>query len=411
MSHQITPHSIYLDHAAATPLSDEARAAIDANLSVPYGNPSSLHAAGRHAYDTLSACRHTIATALDVDPTELIFTGSGTESDNLALLGLARAHRAHGTHVVVSAIEHKAILAAAHQLTCEGYEVTLLPVDHTGLVSPAMLSAALRPDTTVVSIMYANNEIGTVMPIQELVRACRLYNPKSEYPLVHTDACQAVGLLPIAPRALGVDALTVNSAKIYGPKGVGLLYLRADVAIDPILIGGDQEHGRRAGTENVALIAGFSVALKDAVLHTRTHHVHMCELSEYFIRELTHQVPTITFNGHPTERLPNNVHVSLPHIEGESLVLLLSEAGVYAATGSACSSNDLEPSHVLLAIGQDADLIHGSLRFTFGRHTTKDDLGYTVHTLKNAVHHLCRITSSTTTLSRQRLQAHTSPTL
>lgn len=396
MPHQINSKTIYLDHAAATPLSEAAGKAIEKYLYTPYGNPSSIHSSGRQAYDVLYACRQQIAELLMVNSTELYFTGSGTESDNLAILGLARAHNEYGKHVIVSAVEHKAVLAAAAILEQEGFLVTYVPVDEFGKVVVADLTQALRSDTILVSIMYANNEIGTIQPLSEIVRVCRQYAPQSMYPLIHTDACQAVGMLPVQPRELGVDAMTINSSKIYGPKGVGLLYVRSGVQILPLIVGGDQEHSRRAGTENIALIAGFTTALAEAIELTTVYTEAMNTLQTYFVEQLRVVVPGILFNGHPTDRLLHNVHVTIPEVEGESLVLMLSEAGVCCATGSACSSLDLQPSHVLRAIGQDDELIHGSLRFTFGRQTTEEELNYTARALGEIVIKLRKITACTT---------------
>ena len=396
MQNQINSKVIYLDFAATTPLSEAVGKAIEKYLYSPYGNPSSLYSLGRQAHDVLNANRQQIAEQLAVETGEIYFTGSGTESDNMAILGLARANREHGTHIIVSAIEHKAVLAAASELAQEGFSVTYLPVDEFGTVSITALKQALQPDTVLVSIMYANNEIGTIEPITEIARVCREYAPQSIYPLVHTDACQAVGMLPVKPRDLGVDAMTINSSKIYGPKGIGLLYVRQGVSLKPLIVGGDQEQSKRAGTENVALIAGFAAAVTSAVAQTNNHAEAMKELRSYFIEQLGEVVPGILFNGHPTERLPNNVHITIPEVEGESLVLMLSEVGVCCATGSACSSLDLLPSHVLKAIGQEDDLIHGSLRFTFGRQTTKDELQYAAKALGEIVIRLRQITACNT---------------
>jgi cysteine desulfurase len=317
---------------------------------------------------------------------------------------LAYAHQSRGQHIIVSAIEHKAILTTAKALEREGFSVTYVPVDTYGLVSAKDVAEALRPDTTVVSIMYANNEVGTIEPIRELVEVCRRAGGDTSYPLFHTDACQAVGMLPVAPRELGVDAMTINSSKIYGPKGIGLLYVRDGVAITPQIVGGDQERGKRAGTENVALVQGFATAVSEAVAGMNTYTDTMHELQSYFISGLQHNLPNVSFNGHPDRRLPNNVHITIPEVEGESLVLLLSEAGICCATGSACSSLDLEPSYVLSAIGQDDDIIHGSLRFSFGNSTTKADLDYTIDTLTAVVKKLRTITACNTE-AYQRLHA------
>ncbi len=365
-------------------------------MDTVYGNPSSMHPAGRLAHDALTNCKSRLARALGVDSNEIILTSSGTESDNLAILGLARAHRTHGAHVIVSAIEHKAVLAAASQLETEGFDVTYLPVDHTGQVKLGDLKTAIRPDTILVSIMYANNEIGTTQPIKDIVKVCRESQTNGVYPLVHTDACQAAGMLPVYPRELGVDALTLNSSKIYGPKGIGLLYLRAGLNISPLIIGGNQEAGRRAGTENIALTSGFATALEEAITSAENHAKAMWGLQDFFSTELKKTIPHIQFNGHPVDRLPNNIHVTLPDIEGESLVLMLSEVGICAATGSACSSHDLEPSHVLFAIGQDENLVHGSLRFTLGRDTNQEELRFTARKLGEICRQLTAITAATT---------------
>lgn len=394
--------TIYLDYAAATPLSERVRSAMEKSYGDAYGNPSSMHHVGRHAHDVLEGYRARIAEALQVDTHEIIFTGSGTESANLALLGLARAHRRWGNHVIVSSVEHVAILAAAAQLETEGFSVTYLPVDMYGAISCEDLRKALTPQTILVSIMYANNEIGTIQPIADVVEICTTYRTDTHYPLVHTDACQAIGQLPVAPRLLGVDALTLNSAKIYGPQGVGLLYVKRGVLLQPLIVGGSQERGLRAGTENVSLIAGFAAALCEAVANTETYAAEMHALQDYFIAHVKHEIPNISFNGHPVRRLSNNVHITIPDIEGESLVLMLSEEGICCSTGSACSSLELEPSHVLTAIGQPHDRIHGSLRFTFGNGITKEDLRYTVTVLSNVVRVLRSITACTTSVYKNQ---------
>ena len=269
---------IYLDHAATTPLDPEVYVAMEPHLRNNYGNPSSLHQLGRAAAYTLSQARSTIATTLKVQPDEIILTGSGTESDNLAIIGLARANRDKGNHIIVSVIEHKAVLETARTLEKEGFEVTYLPVDEYGLVEIDTLTKALTDKTILVSIMYANNEIGTIEPIKEIVAAINDHYQDSQLPLMHTDACQAVGMLPVCPTDLGVDAMTINSSKIYGPKGIGLLYLKSGTKISPLIIGGDQENHQRAGTENIALAVGFATALQKAVIATEQNHQKPTEL-------------------------------------------------------------------------------------------------------------------------------------
>lgn len=370
--------TVYLDNAATTPLAAEVSREMQRVSFDLYGNPSSMHHQGRRALDLLEQSRNTIATALGACPAEINFTGSGTESDNLALSGIAHAHKQFGRHIIVSIIEHKAILASAHRLKEEGFEITYLPVTADGLIDVDACMAAIRPDTILISVMYANNEIGTIQPIGALASLIKNKRGDAVTPLIHTDACQAAGMLPIQIPQLGVDLMTINSSKIYGPKGIGLLYKKNGVQIDPLIVGGDQESGIRAGTENVALAYGFSLALLHACSTQKATYAQTAELRDYFIDELKTMCPDMILNGHPSERLPNNVHVSIPYIEGESLVLQLDQHGICCSTGSACSAVDLTPSHVLRAIGVTDELIHGSLRFSLGTSTSKEDINYTV---------------------------------
>jgi cysteine desulfurase len=356
---------IYLDHAAATPLSPSAREAMQSAQGL-YGNPSSLHGEGRAAAQSLHKSRAAIAGVLGAEPGEIIFTGSGSEADALAVMGAARAQRARGNHIVVSAIEHKAVLKSAALLKKDGFEISYLKPDAHGRVTPEALALCLQPSTTLVSVMYANNEIGTVEPVRELAA---LVHEKSQA-LFHTDACQAAGALPLNARELGVDFMTLNAAKVYGPKGIGALFVRRGIALESI-VPGEQERGVRGGTEGVVLAAGFAAALLEAEVLKQSEAPRLAALRDLLIREIMHRVPDATLNGHLTQRLPNNVHVSVPHIEGESMLLMLDAAGIAAATGSACNSLDLAPSHVLLATQGDAALAHGSVRFTLGRSTTR----------------------------------------
>lgn len=402
----ITSNSIYLDHAAATPLDEEVLAVMLPHLRENYGNPSSLHHLGRTAQKTLEEARKLIANTIDVSSSEIIFTGSGTESDNLAILGLARANRKYGNHVIVSAIEHKAVLAAAKILEQEGFRVTYLPVDEYGCISIKNLEDILTDQTILISIMYANNEIGTIQPIKEIVTCINTHYKNSNRPLIHTDACQAAGLLPIQPTKLGVDAMTINSSKIYGPKGIGLLYVKSGTDIAQLIVGGDQEHQLRAGTENIALAIGFATALKKAIDNTEINNQKMLSLQQHFLQELNRKLPNFILNGHIAKRLPNNVHICVPDIEGESILLMLDAEGIFAATGSACSSFDLEPSHVLTAIGRSEEIIHGSVRFSFGKNTTKNDLTYTAQALGKVVKKLLTITASSLKITSTTYAKH-----
>lgn len=380
--------TIYLDHAATTPLDQAVYEVMLPHLRENYGNPSSIHHIGRAAFDALHEARFSLAKSLSVDESEIILTSSGTESDNLAILGLARARHTNGNHIIVSTIEHKAVLESAHVLGAEEFNVTYLPVDEHGLVRPEELERTLTDDTTLVSIMYANNEIGTVEPIREIAELLKKKYEGKRKPLFHTDACQAVGLLPIEPRQLGVDAMTINSSKIYGPKGIGLLYVRNGIDINPLVVGGQQERRRRAGTENVALAVGFAKALETAVAETETTACQLATLRDEFLTALRVSVPTLILNGHPNKRLANNINICIPDVEGEAMLLMLDKAGICAATGSACNAADLAPSHVLTAIGRDENIVHGSLRFSIGKHTTEEELTYTAKTLSEIVEHL-----------------------
>jgi len=385
--------TIYLDHAATTPLSPivhKAMLEIEAKI---YGNPSSMHREGRKAFDILERARADVASSIGANPKEIIFTGSGTESDNLAIIGVAHAYKKFGRHIIVSTIEHKAVLAATHRLESEGFKVTYLPVSNDGLVSVDECMAAVRPDTILISIMYANNEIGTIEPIARLATAIKKLREEKTTPLFHTDACQAVGMLPVDVTTLGVDLMTINSSKIYGPKGIGLLYLKSGVYLEPLIVGGDQESGRRAGTENVALTHGFALALQNAVANQKENQLKLITLRDYFIKGLISVCPDIIINGHRKQRLPNNIHISVPYIEGESLVLMLDKFGVCCSTGSACSAIDLTPSHVLRAIGIKDELIHGSLRFSLGNSNTKEEIDYTVASIKKCIATLRSITA------------------
>lgn len=374
--------TIYLDNAAATPLRSEALAVMTPHLEYSYGNPSSIHQSGREALALLEEARSKASRLLEVHPAEIIFTSGGTEANNLALYGIAHAYSTQGKHILLSAIEHPSILKAGDVLMKEGFAVEHLPVDQYGQINVSEVLARIRPDTILISVMLANNEIGTIQPITELSRALRA---RESSPLLHTDACQATGQISILPHTLDVDLMTINSSKIYGPKGVGLLYVRSSTNLEPQLVGGNQESGRRAGTENVPAILGFVKALELAFTEESAHHERLLNLRTSFINTLTEKFPRMILNGHPTRRLPNNIHISFPHIEGESLVLMLDHHGICTSTGSACTSHNLLPSHVLRAIGQPHELIHGSLRITLGRNTTSNDLEYTLNTLKTCV--------------------------
>lgn len=387
---------IYLDHASTTPTDPDIVRRVIPFMSKEYSNPSSMHESGRRAKAVIEESRARIAKVLGCTASEIIFTGSGTEADNLALIGIARAHREHGNHIIISAIEHKAVFEATNVLKKEGFEISILPVDDFGVIDIVECLTLIKKETILISVMYANNEIGTIEPIKELAHAVEHCRGTSMYPLFHTDACQAAGYLPLNPDDLAVDLMTLNSSKIYGPKGVGMLYVRCGVRISPVIVGGDQEKGLRAGTENIALIYGFALALEKVERNRGIESLRVARLRDYFLKRLENKIPHLRLNGHPTKRLPNNIHISIPAVEGESMLLLLDEKGIEASTGSACSSFDLKPSHVLLAIRQHEEIIHGSIRFTLGKSTTKSDIDYVLKVFPAIVEHLTLLSAVTT---------------
>lgn len=378
--------TIYMDHAATTPTRAEVVRAMQPFWNKNFGNPGSLHRKGIEARNALDAARESVAKVIGAAPNEIIFTGGGSESCNLAIKGFARANKAKGMHIITQETEHHAVLDTCRALEKEGFSVTYLPVDKQGMVSTEKLKQAIRPDTILVSIMYANNEIGTIQPITELARVVREHNV-----MFHTDACQAGGLLEVDVKRLGVDMMTLNGSKIYGPKGVGMLFVRNGLKLEPLIHGGGQENGLRSGTENVPGIIGFSVALELAQKERVTEARRLTVLRDLMIQKVMKEIPKSYLNGHPTQRLPNNANFTLLDVEGESIILQLSEKGICASTGSACTSRSLEPSHVLMAIGLSKEVAHGSIRFTLGKSNTRQDVDKVVNALKEAVQTLREI--------------------
>ncbi|MCX6784710.1 MAG: cysteine desulfurase family protein [Candidatus Komeilibacteria bacterium] len=378
---------IYLDHAATTYVDPRVIEVMQPYWVEIFGNPSSLYEAGRAAKAAITASRVTVAEILGCDPSEIIFEGSGTESDNHAIIGAAWANKSRGNHLITSAIEHHAVLESCEFLERQGFEVTYLPVDQDGLVSLTELAKALRPETILVSVMFANNEIGTIQPIAEIANLVKSKNPQI---LVHTDACQAAGYFDLKVDQLGVDLLTLNGSKIYGPKGTGVLYVKKGTALSNLVHGGGQENKRRAGTENVAGIVGLAKALSLIQAERVTEVARLTILRDYLIESLL-KLPKVLLNGHLTKRLPNNVNVSILDVEGESLLLALDELGVAVSTGSACTSGNLEPSHVILALGRQLEAAHGSLRFSLGHCNTKEDLDFVLDKLPPIIEQLRKI--------------------
>ena len=370
---------IYLDHAATAPLDPRVREAMLPHMDDVFGNPSSLHTAGRRAKEALDDAREAIAKILNCRASEIVFISGGTESDNLAILGVYRAYKEKGNRIVTTTVEHHAVLnPAEHLAKKEGAELILVKVDRDGLVDPANVIAQLTDKTLLVSVMYANNEIGTIEPIAEIGKAIAEWKKangrkSADPPFFHTDACQAAGALPLDVKALGCDLLTLNGSKIYGPKGIGVLFVRNGIHPEPLVYGGGQEWGLRSGTENVAAAVGLAKALTLSQEERETENKRLIVLRDKIIAGLL-KINKTRLNGHPTKRLPNNVNVSILDIEGEAMILYLDEAGFRASTGSACTSASLAPSHVISAIGLPYEAAHGSLRFTLGRSTTVDDI-------------------------------------
>lgn len=374
---------IYLDHASTTPVRPEVVEAMIPYFTEHFGNPSSIYPLGQEASDAVAAARESLAGLIGAAPREIFFTSGGTESDNWAIKGFARANAAKGRHIITSAIEHHAVLHTCQALEREGFEVTYLPVDEHGLVSVEDFKAAMRPDTILASIMFANNEIGTIEPIRQLAAAAHEANV-----VFHTDAVQAFGHEPIDVNELGIDMLSASSHKIYGPKGVGLLYVRRGVKLQNLLDGGQQERGRRGSTENVPGIVGFARAAELAVDELAPEHNRQLALRDHAIRRILAEIPSAKLNGSWESRLANNVSFSFEFIEGEGMLLQLAARGICVSSGSACTSGSLDPSHVLLAIGLPHEIAHGSLRLTLGRDTTLEDVDFAVDSLKATLQNL-----------------------
>jgi cysteine desulfurase len=370
---------IYLDHAATAPIDTRVREAMLPYMDEVFGNPSSLHSSGRKAKEALDDAREAIAKILNCRESEIIFTSGGTEADNLAILGIYRAYKEKGNRIVTTTIEHHAVLnPAEHLAKKEGAELILVKVDRSGLIDPANVVAQLNDKTLLVSVMYANNEIGTIEPITEIGKAIAEWKKangrkSADPPFFHTDACQAAGALLLDVKALGCDLLTLNGSKIYGPKGIGVLFVRNGIHPEPLVYGGGQEWGLRSGTENVAAAVGLAKALTLSQEERETENKRLIALRDKLIAGLL-QIPKTRLNGHPTKRLPNNANVSILDIEGEAMILYLDEAGFRASTGSACTSASLSPSHVISAVGLPYEAAHGSLRFTLGHATTNADI-------------------------------------
>ena len=360
---------IYLDHAATTPVKPEVLEAMLPYFTEHYGNPSSVYKIAQRNKKAIDDARAVVAGHLGAQPNEIFFTSGGTEADNWAIKGIAAALKEKGNHVITTNIEHHAVLHPCQYLEKQGYEVTYLEVNADGLVSAEQVEAAIRPETILITIMYANNEIGTIMPIAEIGAVAKKHGI-----VFHTDAVQAIGHLPIDVRAQNIDLLSLSGHKFYGPKGTGALYIRRGLQLPPLLHGGGQERNRRAGTENVPGIVGLATALDLAYQDLEAKNAKLKGLRDYLIDGIEARIPYCRLNGHREARLPNNVNVSFEFIEGESLLLLLDMEGIAASSGSACTSGSLDPSHVLLALGLPYEQAHGSIRFTLGEDNTREEM-------------------------------------
>ena len=374
---------IYMDNGATTRVTEPVFEAMKPYFCEIYGNPSSAHNFGYVSRHAIDAAREQVAKAINADVNEIYFTGCGTESDNWAVRGAAYENVKKGRHIITTAIEHHAILHTCAQLEKEGFEVTYLPVDEYGFVTPEQLDAAIRPDTTLVSIMTANNEIGTIEPIAELAAVCKKHGV-----LFHTDAVQAIGSVKIDVKAMQIDMLSMSGHKFHAPKGIGVLYIRKGVRLQQFMNGGAQERNRRAGTENLASIVGIGKAIEIATADIDAHNAKLSAIRDHMIERILKEIPFTRLNGHPTTRLPGNVNVCFRFIEGESLLMLLDAKGIAGSSGSACTSGSLDPSHVLLAIGLPHEIAHGSLRLSLSEENTMEEADYVVDALVEIVSRL-----------------------
>lgn len=377
---------VYLDYSATTPVKKEVLEEMWPYFSEKYGNPSSLYEIGFESKDAIAIARSKVAHIIGASDREIFFTSGGTESDNWAVIGTAKALKDKGNHIITSKIEHHALLHTCEYLEKEGYEVTYLSVDSNGRISIEELEAAITDKTILISIMFANNEMGAIQPIKEISEIAKKYNI-----IFHTDAVQALGNVPIDVKELGIDLLSISSHKIYGPKGIGALYIRKGLVIPNLIHGGGQERKKRAGTENVPAIVGFGKAAELAEANLDNHIKELQTLRNYFITEVTNRIPDVSLNGDLENRLPGNINMVFNYIEGEALLLAMDQKGIYASTGSACSSASFSPSHVLLAMGLPIEKVYSSIRFTIGDFTTREELDYVLNELEVMVKRLREI--------------------
>ncbi len=375
--------NIYFDNAATTRLDDKVLEEMVPYLKENYGNASAIYKLGREARKAVEESREKIAKILNCKPNEIYFTAGGSESDNTAIKGIARANRKKGNHIITSKIEHPAVLETCRELEKEGFEVSYISVDENGILNLEELKNAIKPTTILITVMFANNEIGTIQPIEEIGKIAKENNI-----YFHTDAVQAVGSLEIDVEKLNIDSLSMSGHKFYGPKGIGALYVKTGVQFDKFISGGHQERNKRAGTENVAGIVGMGKAIELAYENLEEHNKKIKELRDYYIEQVKEKIPYIKINGDLEKRLPGNSNISFRFIEGEGLLLNLDLKGICASSGSACTSGSLDPSHVLLAIGLPHEIAHGSLRISIGKYNTREEVDYLVENLVEIVNRL-----------------------
>ena len=379
---------IYMDYAATTPVDPRVKKAMEPYFLDIFGNPSSIHGYGQDAIEGIETARAQVAGLIHADPTEIVFTGSGTESDNAALLGVGNALRPKGGHIVTTAIEHHAVLACCEFMAQQDFEITLVPVGRDGIVSLSEIERALTDRTFLISVMHANNEIGTIQPIAEIGALA-----KRRGVLFHADAVQTFGHLPIDVQAMNLDLLSLSGHKLYGPKGIGALFIRKGTPFEPLIHGGGQENGRRSSTHNVPGIVGLAKAAELAGVEMESENKRILSMREKLLRDILANLKDVHLNGHPSQRLANNINLSIDHVEGEALIMNLDLEGVAASSGSACSSSSNEASHVLRALGLSTELARGSLRLTLGRYTTQSECDRVVAALIKTVERLRSLSS------------------
>ncbi len=379
---------VYLDYAATSPISSEVyREMLDAYTKY-YGNTSSIYSLGVEADSALMEAREKIANAIGADADEIYFTSGGSEANNWAIKGLAKANKDKGNHIITSSIEHPSVLESCKTLEKEGFKVTYIPVDEKGVVNYAEIIKSIGPDTILISIMTANNIVGTLEPIRAIAELA-----KANDVIFHTDAISAIGNIPIDVKEIGIDSLSISAHKIYGPKGVGALYVKKGVKIDNLIDGGEQEFGKRAGTVNVPACVGMGKAVELACSNIEEDIKYMKSIRRYFLKTISEKIHNIALNGHSTQRIPNNVSISFEGVEGEALVLLLDKEGIFVSTSSACASISLTPSHVLTSMGLDEDVARSTIRFTIGKSTTKEEVDYVAEAVRKCVKKLRSISA------------------